>query len=135
MKGASMEDFIALNLTALKRSEALKKRIMSWAGNEVDWLSPEDWFVRGHDLRDGEFEENLDGLKLPILRKGTYIWTPPPAAACFALEELRKAQHKRTESTHLFVVPHLMEPYWRKHLWKVSDMIVSLPAGHEAWPS
>ena len=77
----------------------------------------------------------MDGLKLPILRKGTYIWTPPPAAACVVLEELRKARHKRTESTHLFVVPRLMEPYWRKHLWKVSDMIASLPAGHEAWPS
>jgi len=98
MKGASMEDFTPLNVTALERYEPLKKWIMSWARKEVDWLSPEDWFVRGHDLRDGEFEENSDGLKLPILRKGTCIWTPPPAAACVALEELRKARHKRTES-------------------------------------
>ena len=71
MKGAAMEDFIPLNLTALERSSSLKVWILSWSAKKVDWLSPEDWFVREHDLRDGEFEENYDGLKLPNLRKGT----------------------------------------------------------------
>ena len=64
MKGAAMEDFIPLKLTALERSNSLKDWILSWTGKEVDRLSPEDWFVKGHDLRDGEFEKNSDGLKL-----------------------------------------------------------------------
>jgi len=63
-----------------------------------------------------------------------FVWTPPPAAAGVAIEELRKARHKHTDSVHLFVVPRLMGPYWRKHAWKVADVIVEVTAGHPAWP-
>jgi len=59
-------------------------------------------------------------------RKGVFIWTPYPAAAGVAIEELRKARHKHTDSAHLFVVPRLMGPYWRKHVWKVADVIVEV---------
>ena len=50
------------------------------------------------------------------------------------LEEVRRAQHRRTESTHVILIPRLMAPTWRKHLNKVSD-IVSVPAGHSALPA
>ena len=51
------------------------------------------------------------------------------------LEEVRKACHHRTESTHIIMIPRLMTPMWQKHLNKVSDIVLSIPAGHRAWPS
>jgi hypothetical protein len=60
---------------------------------------------------------------------GTYLWHPPPAAAEFAVEELRKARLKRQDSTHVFVCPRLMAPYWRKQLHKVADIVFDLPCG------
>ena len=71
---------------------------------------------------EGVYEENVDGFKWPRYCKGTYIWTPPPAAAEPALEELRKAQHRRTTSTHIVLIPKLLTPAWRNHLNKVSDV-------------
>ena len=47
----------------------------------------------------------------------------------------RKAQHRRTVSTHIVLIPRLLTPTWQKHLNKVSDIVLSLPVGHPAWPS
>jgi hypothetical protein len=55
-------------------------------------------------------------------------------AAEIAVEELRKARHKRQESMHLVVIPRLMHPHWRKQLYKAADIVITLPAGHIAWP-
>ena len=134
MSGTAMASFIPLNETALERSPALKTWIESWASGNLEFLEPKDWFVRGHDIVEGEFETNVDGFKWPTYRKGTFVWTPPPAAAETMLEEVRKARHRRTQSTHLILIPRLMTPMWQKHLRKVSDIVLSVPAGHPAWP-
>jgi hypothetical protein len=97
-------------------------------------LTPEQWFTHGHGLDESRWEVNSDGMKLPTLKKGTFIWTPPPCAGEAAVEELRMARHKRQDSHHLFIIPRLMEPTWRKHLHKAADLILSLKPGHEAWP-
>jgi hypothetical protein len=60
---------------------------------------------------------------------------PPPAAADVALEELRKAVLKRQNSTHLFIVPRLLTPEWRRQLNKVSDLMFFVDPGPEFWPS
>lgn len=135
MRGISMKSFIPLNENVCERHAGFKLWVKSWMPEEeAEWLKPEDWFVRGHNIVDGSGVDNGDGLMVPLYKKGLFIWTPPPAAAGVAIEELRKARHKHTDSTHLFVVPRLMAPHWRKHAWKVGDLIVELPAGHEAWP-
>ena len=61
------------------------------------------------------------------------LWSPPPAAAEVALEELRKARLKRTKSIHIFVCPCLLEPVWKSHLWKSADLILRIPSGTPYW--
>jgi hypothetical protein len=50
------------------------------------------------------------------------------------IEELRKATHKRQASHHLIIIPRIMQPEWRKPPCKVADVVMNLPAGHDAWP-
>ena len=134
MKGTSMSSFIPLNKTAFERSGSLEAWLRGWTDESVTRLEPEDWFERGHDLlRTGT--TNCDGRWIPEYEAGSFIWSPAPAAAETALEELRKARHKRQDSTHVFIVPRLMEPHWRRHLYRSADVVLTLPAGHPAWPS
>ena len=134
MAGKDMLSFVPIHLNALERCNTLKPWLKSFAGINAEFLSPEQWFTRGHDLDEANWEVNSDDMKLPTLKKGTFIWTPPPCAGEAAVEELRRARHKRQDSHHLFIIPRLMEPTWRKHLHKAADLILSLKPGHKAWP-
>jgi hypothetical protein len=51
--GEDMMGFIPLNLTAFQCSETLKDWIQSWLGNQAKFLSPVDWFERGHNIAGG----------------------------------------------------------------------------------
>ena len=137
MAGKSMLNFVPLHLDALTRSPNLKLWIEDWMGGDkrnIEWLKPNDWFDRGHDLLPGSRERNVDGWDLPSVQPGIFVWSPAPAACLAAVEELRKARHKRVASHHLFVVPRLMQPEWRKQLSKAADLVITLPCGHSAWP-
>ena len=134
MAGKRMLDFVPIHMTALERSATLKPWLESFLSKEVEWLSPKDWFTRGHDIEDGKWETNSDGIKLPTIKEGMFVWSPAPCATEVAVEELRKARHKRQTSQHLFIVPRLMQPLWRKQLYKAADIILTLKPGHPAWP-
>lgn len=129
-----MSEFVPIHKTTLERSSTLDNWIRSWTGSGIEFLTPMQWFIRGHDHLVNEFEINLDGVKLPKKKSGCFVWTPPPCLAEVALEELLKARHKRTSSHHLFIVPRLVKPHYLKHLHKAANLIVSLPVGHPAWP-
>ena len=92
MRGATMDFFILLNKSALDRSEALKDWLQTWATYDLEFLKPRDWFLRDHDIVEGERDVNVDGFDWPTYHKGTLVWSPPPAAAEAALEEVRKAR-------------------------------------------
>ena len=132
MRGTPMESFIPLNEGAIQRSPQLIKWLKSWTSEELEFLTPKDWFLLGHDIVEGEFEVNVDGFKWPKYAKGTFVWAPPPADSETILEEVRKARHRRTELTHIISIPQLMSLMWQKHVNKVSDIVLSLPAGHQA---
>ena len=51
----------------------------------------------------------------------TFLWAPPPPISDAALEELLKAQHKRTDTFHLILIPRLMTPRWRRLFNKACD--------------
>jgi hypothetical protein len=108
----------------------LKEWLSSWIGSGAEFLTPTDWFTRGHDHDDGYYD--VAGFWRHRYRSGTYIWTPPPGAAEIALEEMRKAIIKRQASTHIFIVPRLLSMEWRKQLHKAADLVVSLPAGADS---
>ena len=131
--GECMLSFIPLNEDPLTRAPKLKAWIKSWAGNAAEFLTPADWFERGHDHLGGSRDSR--GFWTPKIVKGTFIWTLPPGAAEAALEEIRKARHKRQRSTHVIVCPRLLAPEWMKQFYKASDLVLSIPAGTaDYWP-
>ena len=135
MTGEDMLTYVPLHKNALSRSPTLLPWIKSWAqvsDEEFISLSPTEWYTRGHDMEGGEM--NIDGVWTPGYKSGCYLWSPPPAAAETACEEIRKARLKRTTSTHIFVCPRLLSPYWRQHIHRSADLIFEIPAGGEYWP-
>jgi hypothetical protein len=129
--GHNMLSFIPLNETPLERTSSLKPWLQSWLGAEAEFLEPEDWFERGHDQKGGF--NNEYGMYTPNISPGTFVWTPPPAAADVALEQLRQARIKRQDSCHVFVCPRLLTCEWVKQLWKAADLVFEVPQGTEGW--
>lgn len=78
----------------------LFKWLKAWIRKDLERLSPADWFCRGHDLDFGYYDS--EGFWRNRIKKGVYLWEPPPAAADAISEELRKARLKHTESSHFF---------------------------------
>jgi hypothetical protein len=116
----SGEDFLAhvpLHLTAFERQPMeLQDWVESWFGvfESPDWLSPNDWFYRGHWVDFG-------------------VWMPAPVAADAALEQLARSVHKRPQLTRLVVIPRLMTARWRKLLHKICDVVFTIPVGSCVW--
>jgi hypothetical protein len=138
MTGNDILSYIPLSQTALSRSPNLERWIRSWAEDlkgcmvsGLKVLDENDWFIRGHDIDGGYF---VNEMYYPQYTKGIYLWSPPPAAAEIACEEIRKARSKRDVSTHIFICPRLLAPYWRSHLHRAADLIFEIPAGGEYWP-
>ena len=134
MGGMDMHSFVPIHKTALDRNPNLKEWLTRLTNNDGTFLTPADWFTTGQEIVEGEWEINTEGLKFPKVKPGTFIWTPPPVAGGIAVEELRKSRHKSAESTHVFVLPRLCATEWRKQLHKAADVVLTLPAGHPAWP-
>ena len=67
------------------------------------------------------------------MEQGNFLWTPPPAAADVAAEQMARAVHKHPYSFHMFVLPRLMTSRWRHRVAKTSDFYVTLNAGFKHW--
>ena len=135
--GNIMQD-VPLHLSCLDRENNIRDWLKTWVmldrGEEIEYLSPEDWFERGHDLlREGS--ANIDGRWEPRHKAGIFVWTPAPAVADVVLEQIRQARHKRQESTHIFLCPRLFEPYWKGPLFKSADIVFEVPASTSFWPA
>eukprot|EP00980_Cylindrotheca_fusiformis_P021935 scaffold8770_cov167-Cylindrotheca_fusiformis.AAC.2 len=142
MGGKSMLTFVPLHLSAFQRTPLLEPWVRSWTGRAAVFLSHEDWFLRGHDIVNGtdSFLPTEDGSNQvpfwkPVIEHGVLVWSPPPAAADVALEELRKARIKRQLSLHVILIPRLCTPAWLRQLFKASDIILEIPPGAPFWPS
>jgi hypothetical protein len=116
-----------------ERSEAMMDWLCKTFGiTSENVLEPSDWFVRGHDVT-GWHKRKVSPW-FPELKPSTFLWTPAPAAANYAVEQLRKARHCRQESMHVMVIPRLFTSLWRKQLYKVADVVFEIPAGcMDAW--
>ena len=128
-----MSDFVPINESAFDRSPELRAWLKTWVKGGT-FLTPEDWFVLGHVIREEEVELNSEGIEVPVTRPGTFIWSPPPAAARTAVEELRRSRHKSHNSTHVMVIPRLFTTEWRKELHKAADVVLTLLVGHPLRP-
>ncbi len=136
MSGTPMLSFIPLHLSALARRPEILSWIRDWTGvSTLTPLSPEEWFDRGHGYVTGELDRN--GIWILTETGDTWVlWSPPPAIANIAVDELLLSRHKHTNINHLFIVPRLSTHTWRKKLHKVCDLVFEVPAGCRAfWPS
>jgi hypothetical protein len=116
MAGMEFSSFVPLHLSVQERQDPciLHQWVTSWAGDAF-WLAPEDWF-------------------LPKLVDSPCVWTPPPAAADAALDQLGKWIHMRPSNTsHIFIAPRLMTSRWRKFLGKACDLVFTVPIGTDIW--
>ena len=99
-------------------------RFRATGGNKKEFTTLDEWSSR------------WDNFERPDLKEGrSYIWVPPPYVADIAIAELRKARIKRQTSSHVFVVSKLCCSFWIKQLYKASDPVMEIPAGHSFWPS
>jgi len=114
MAGADMLLFVPLNVAALKRSPTLTKWLLGWVGDNVEILEPSQW-PRIHGSH------------------GTYVWSPPRAAAPAALEWLGELVHKRPTLVHVIVIARLLTALWRNKLGKITDFMLRVPLGCPAW--
>jgi hypothetical protein len=104
---------VPLHLNVVERQpHPAMEWVESWLGlgQEVTWLSPEDWYQAGHV-------------------KPCCVWTPAPCVVAAALEQLAKAGHKRPPHT----IPCLMTAIWQKMLLKICDLYFTVPAGTDVW--
>ena len=99
-----------MHLTAIERSSELVEWVKSWAGHEIMFLKPAQWFIEGHDLR---FEDSSARPRRMVWKSGTHVWSPPPVVAHIALEQLRIARLKRQNSTHIVLIPKMVISKWR----------------------
>ena len=115
MAGDSILKHIPLHLSVCSRSHMVEQWIRSWwVEDDLQLLTSHGWFCEGH-------------------RKGSFLWSPPPAAARAALDELGVARHKRSQCVHIVVIPRLFTAIWRKTLGKMADLLFTLPCGHPCW--
>ena len=89
--------------------------MQDWTGQrDLRPLTPEEWFTLGHGVQGGASQ--AQGLWIPHETQNSwFLWTPPPAAADVAVEELLISRHKRTQLNHVFIVPHLSTHLCRRN--------------------
>ena len=73
--GENMLDFIPLNVPALDRTGLLEPWLRSWMGKDLEFLSPSEWFTRGHDHKGGSYDRQ--GFWRNDFVAGSYVWSPP----------------------------------------------------------
>ena len=103
-----MLTFIDLGRSAVERHPPLVDWVRSWSGRpSLSPLSPEEWFEEGHGIVGGSLDRT--GVWMPNYGKGgkMFLWSPPPAIAEVALEELFMARHKQTDTFHMLLIPRL----------------------------
>jgi len=137
MKGRSMLSFVPLHLSAAERSPSILGWVKGWitpclkSGEVIEILTEADWFWRAHDI-DGGFI-NPDGLWTPKYRTGLFVWFPAPASGQVAVEQLREARNKRTQSLHVIIIPRMFSCLWRRQLLRVADISFELPFIDQIW--
>ena len=137
MRGLNMLSFVPLHMSALEGENNLKSWIQKWIfpslskKEKIEFLSESDWFYRGHDIMGGF--KNLDNVWIPNFESGVFIWSPAPAAGQFAIEQLREARNKRTDSLHIVLIPRLFTSIWRRQLARVADLFITLPFLDNIW--
>lgn len=131
--GNDMLSYIDIAATAIERQPGLINYVRSWSDKWVIVLTTEEWFVKGHGISGSML--NKDGIWIPTHAQNgmIYLWSPPPIIADVALEEALKATHKRSDATHIFLIPQLCMSQWIRLFSKLCDFSFKLPTFSSNW--
>lgn len=120
MGGDEFLSHLPLNLSVLTRAPEFKHEIGDWflddSQERMIWLDESGWF-----------EEAFGDPN------GIYVWTPSPALATVAVEQLCEVNHVHPGTSHIFICPALLTGGWRRPLRKQSDALLTLPANSSCW--
>ena len=89
MQGEDCISFIPFHLSAIEREPKLIEWIQSWIENKDNktiFLTPDDWYERGRDIVGWSMRQ--DNHEVLIIKRGTFVWTPPPTVCNVAIKEL-----------------------------------------------
>jgi len=132
-----MKLHVPLHLPAHHCHPPVLSWVQSWCPQAaIQPLTPAEWYWEGHGLSACSVQ-SPQGTYFPSLHPSEwFLWSPPPAAAQAALEELTASRHKHPGLDHqIFIVPRLFTSQWRWLLYKTADAVFELPAGVcPAWP-
>jgi hypothetical protein len=136
LQSKGWSSIVPLHLDAISRHPALLHWLQSWIpASAVQPLTPVEWYTTGHGWISGS--NNADNVWIPQESTNTWLlWCPPPAATQAAVNELSVSRQKRTHINHVFLCPRLCTHLWRKRLFKISDLVLEIPAGARPfWPA
>jgi hypothetical protein len=135
MAGEDMLTFVDLALPVTERHPPLLDWVRLWTNRPgLLPLSAEGWFEEGHGITGGIPDQNNVWIPTHEVAGEIHLWSPPPAVADAALEELLKARHKRTDTFHVLLIPRLMTPRWRCLFNKACDFLFVVSPGSSFWP-
>lgn len=135
MAGEDMLTFVDLALPVTERHPPLLDWVRLWTNRPgLLPLSAEGWFEEGHGITGGIPDQNNVWIPTHEVAGEIHLWSPPPAVADAALEELLKARHKRTDTFHVLLIPRLMTPRWRRLFNKACDFLFVVSPGSSFWP-
>ena len=121
------------NTGVMRGNPVLKYVPLHLSAPEVQW-GLVDWLRSCWDVKQGPLHHlSPEGWFTTAMNQGNYLWTPAPAAADVAGEQMARAVHKHPYSFHMFVVPRLMTARWRRRVKKMADFKISLEPGFEEW--
>jgi hypothetical protein len=91
--GALMSLHITLHLSAIDHSSSIVAWVQSWCPEStIHTLTPAEWYTKGHGWH--RYEKNSDGVPMPKpAPTQCLLWTPPPTAGRFAMDELAISRH------------------------------------------
>lgn len=109
--GLVMNTFCPWGKSPLQRSPDLEPWLRSWIGQDLEVLTPSQWFTRGHDHL-SRYRDSGGFWRIKT-KPGRYLWQPSPAAVDAMMEENRKAalkeQNPLTYFTPTFVHTFMAE--------------------------
>jgi hypothetical protein len=112
MSGAPMLAFAPAHLSATEQSYTL----LPWLNSRIPTgafipLNPAERYELRHGIQG--WTPSTEFLWMPVLNPvSIFLWSPAPAAASAAVDEMGVPHHKCPHLSHIFVCPHLFTHMW-----------------------
>jgi hypothetical protein len=136
MTGLDMLLFVDLGCTAIKHHPPLLDWVCLWTDQpKLEALTLEGWYEEGHGITGEALDDHNVWIPLHAPKNQLHLWALQSPVANANLEELLKAQHKRTNTFHVVLIPRLLAPWWHWLFIKACDFTCVVSPGSLFWPT